>query len=129
MGKKGELSEACLLVRLSVAQRDPSVNSDHMTLEHCKYPNYNQEDFMSWATSIGSNTAKTVTYFLTAEREFEQGFKACVSMTKLEDRYGSKKLEEVCGEFLRYPPLPSINTVIKSTSNKKAEGGKDGEGK
>lgn len=94
------------------------MNPDHMTPEHRKYLNYNQEDFTSWATSVGTNNAKTVDYFLTAGREPEQGFKACASLTKLEERYGQKKLEEACGEVLRHSSSPSIrliSTVIKST--------------
>ena len=111
-------------IRQAVAQRDPIVNPDHMTPEHRKYLNYNQEDFATWAASVGPNTAKTVTYFLTVGREPEQGFKACASMTKLAERYGGKKLEEACGEVLRHTSSPSIrviSTVIKSASNKKAE--------
>ena len=105
-------------MRLTVAQRDPVVNPDHMTPEHRKYLNYNQEDFTSWAVSVGTNTAKVVEYFLTAGKEAEQGFKACASLTKLEERYGQKKLEEACGEVLRHTSSPSfrlISTVIKST--------------
>ena len=92
-----------------------------MTSEHRKYLNYNQEDFTSWAVSVGTNTAKVVTYFLTAGKEAEQGFKACASLTKLEERYGQKKLEEACGEVLRHTSSPSfrlISTVIKSTPDK-----------
>ena len=40
--------------------------------------------------------------------------------------YGSKKLEEACGEVLQHTSSPSIrviSTVIKSTANKKAEEG------
>ena len=45
-------------------------------------------------------------------------------MTKLEERYGSKKPEEACGEVLRHTSSPSIrviSTVIKSASNKNAD--------
>ena len=48
---------------------------------------------------------------------FRSGFKACSSLTKLEERYGKKKLEEACGEVLRYTMAPSIrliSTVLKS---------------
>ena len=105
-------------VRLAVSVRDPIINPDHMTPEHRKYLSYNKEDFSTWAISIGANTEKVVSYFLSAGKEAEQGFKACSSLTKLEERYGKKKLEEACGEVLRYTMAPSIrliSTVLKST--------------
>lgn len=106
-------------IRLAVAQRDPAINPDHMTPEHRKYLNYNKEDFTGWAISVGTNTAKVVAYFLTAGKEAEQGYKACASLTKLEERYGQKKLEAACCEVLRYSSSPSIrliSTVIKGSS-------------
>ena len=90
-----------------------------MTPEHRKYLNYNKEDFTGWAISVGTNTAKVVAYFLTAGKEAEQGYKACASLTKLEERYGQKKLEAACCEVLRYSSSPSIrliSTVIKGSS-------------
>ena len=104
-------------VRLAVSVRDPIINPDHMTPEHRKYLSYNKDDFSAWATSIGANTEKVVSYFLSAGKEAEQGFKACSSLTKLEERYGKKKLEEACGEVLRHTMSPSIrliSTVLKS---------------
>lgn len=104
-------------VRKSVAQREPIVNPDHMPMEHRKYLNYNTEDFTAWAKSIGDNTAKVVTYFLTASKEPEQGYKACASLTKLGERYGKSRLETACTEVLKYTSAPSIrllNTLLKS---------------
>lgn len=104
-------------VRKPATQRDPIVNPDHLTPEHRKYLNYNTEDFTAWAKSIGDSTAKVTAYFLTAGKEPEQGYKACASLTKLGERYGSKKLETACTEVLKYTSAPSIrllNTILKS---------------
>ena len=75
-------------LRKSVAQREPIVNPDHMTPEHRKYLNYNIEDFMRWAESVGEKTAKVVSHFLTFGKEPEQGFKACASLAKIGEKYG-----------------------------------------
>ena len=104
-------------VRKQAAQREPIVNPDHMTPEHRKYLNYNTDDFMQWAESVGEKTAKVVSHFLTFGKEPEQGFKACASLTKLGEKYGSKKLESACDGVFSYTQTPSIrliSTILKS---------------
>ena len=104
-------------VRKTSAQREPVVNENHMAPEHRKYLNYNTEDFTAWARSVGENTEKTVTYFLTAGKEPEQGYKSCASLTKLCEKYGKKKLETACAEVLKHTSAPSlrlISTILKN---------------
>ena len=107
-------------MRKTAVQREPIVNENHMTPEHRKYLNYTTEDFTVWAKSIGESTEKTVTYFLTAGKEPEQGYKSCASLTMLGERYGKKKLETACAEVLKYTSAPSIrllNTILKSSAS------------
>ena len=88
-----------------------------MTPEHRKYLNYNAEDFMRWAESVGEKTAKVVSHFLTFGKEPELGFKACASLTKLGEKYGVRKLESACDEVFSYTQTPSIrliSTILKS---------------
>lgn len=113
-------------LRKSVAQREPIVNPDHMTPEHRKYLNYNTEDFMRWAESVGEKTAKVVSCFLTAGKEPEQGFKACASLTKLGEKYGVKKLESACDGVFSYTQTPSIrliSTILKSGTGASKQSG------
>ena len=113
-------------LRKSVAQREPIVNPDHMTPEHRKYLNYNTEDFMRWAESVGEKTAKVVSHFLTFGKEPEQGFKACASLTKLGEKYGVKKLESACDEVFSYTQAPSIrliSTILKSGTGASKQSG------
>lgn len=106
-------------VRSEVVLIDPVVNPDHMTPEHRKYLSYNAEDFLSWAASVGSNVQKTVSYFLQSGKEPEQGFKACVSLEKMAERYGKGKLEEACGTVLRYSATPSVRLIASALKNSK----------
>ena len=53
-----------------------------------------------------------------------QGFKACVSLNKMVERYGKEKIEEACGKVLLYTSAPSIHiitTVLKSTPDKQTK--------
>ena len=76
--------------------------------------------------SVGEKTAKVVSHFLTFGKEPEQGFKACASLTKLGEKYGSKKLESACDEVFSYTSTPSIrliSTILKSGTGASKQSG------
>ena len=117
-------NRVALHVRSHTAQRDPIVNPEHMTPEHRKYLNYNTEDFLLWASAVGAKTTQVVKYFLNSGKEAEQGFKACVSLNKMVEKYGKEKIEEACGKVLLYTSTPSIRiitTVLKSAPDKQTK--------
>lgn len=103
--------------RCRTVQRDPIVKPEHMTPEHKKYLNYNEHDFSVWGQSVGESTAAVVRYFLTSGKEAEQGYKACASMTKLAERYGSIRLEKACQRLLSFTATPSIRTLSTILKN------------
>ena len=76
-------NRVALHVREKSLKKDPIVNSDHMTPEHRKCLNYNTKVFLVLACSVGHSTKAVVKSSHTAEKEAEQGFKACASLTKL----------------------------------------------
>ena len=107
--------------RASSPLRDPVVRQEHMPMEHRKYLSYNYDEFISWAESVGSHTADVVREFLSSGREPEQGYKACVSLTKLGDRYGYDRLEKACERVLLFSASPSvrnISTILKNGRDK-----------
>ena len=108
-------------LRNGTPQREPVVKEEHMPPEHRKYLSYNTNDFTQWGESIGGSAASVVRYFLTSEKEPEQGFKACASMTRLAERYGNKRLENACKRLLAFTQTPSIrtlNTILKNGQDK-----------
>ena len=108
-------------LRNDTPQREPVVKEEHMPPEHRKYLSYNTNDFTQWGESIGGSAASVVRYFLTSEKEPEQGFKACASMTRLAERYGNKRLENACKRLLAFTQTPSIrtlNTILKNGQDK-----------
>lgn len=101
--------------------RDPVIQPEHMPSEHRKYLEYSSEDFKSWSHTIGCYTETVVNYFLSAGAEPEQGYKACASLTKLNDKYGHTRLEEACKKVLSYTSQPSvrvISTMLKNGQDK-----------
>jgi transposase len=97
--------------------RDPIINPDHMPENHRKYLSYNDDEFLSWAAGIGTQTHAVVKSFLESGKVSEQGYKACASLTKLADRYGHDRVENACERALAYtnqPTIRNISTILRN---------------
>ena len=105
--------------RLDKYSVQPVVKPEHMPSNHREYLNYNADEFKDWATTVGKCTEEVVKYFLTSDSVPEQGYKACVSLTKLGKRYGKKKLEVACERMLAFTSSPSIRTITTLLKNSK----------
>jgi len=97
--------------------RDPIIVPEHMPENHRKYLSYNEEEFILWATSIGTSTLAVITYFLESGKVPEQGYKACASLTKLADRYGHNRLENACSRAMAFTTQPSIRIITTILKN------------
>lgn len=93
----------------------------HMPPDHQKYLQWNGERFLHWADQIGDNTATVVRHFLTMYAVEQQGYKACMALLKLTDKYPPERLENACRKALSYTPQPSyksIQSILKSGQDK-----------
>ena len=95
------------------------VKPEHMPARHREYLNYNSDEFKEWARAVGKSTEEIIRYFLTSGNAAEQGYKACVSLTKLGKRYGKQKLEAACERMLAFSSSPSIRTITTLLKNSK----------
>lgn len=103
--------------RVMKAQRDPVRRKEHMPLAHQKYLSYNQDSFRSWAKDNGASTEKVIDFFLTSDKVPEQGYKYCVGLMKLAERYNPSRIEKACERILSVttqPSLRSITTILKN---------------
>lgn len=105
--------------RLEKYSIQPVVKPEHMPSNHREYLNYNADEFKEWSENVGASTEKVVKYFLTSGGVPEQGYKACVSLTKLCKRYGKMKLEVACERMLAFSSQPSIRTITTLLKNSK----------
>ncbi len=93
----------------------------HMPPDHQQYLQWNGERFRHWAETVGPNTATVVQHFLTMYKIEQQGYKACMALLKLTDKYPAQRLENVCRKALSYTPQPSykiIQSILKSGQDK-----------
>ncbi len=94
---------------------------EHMPEKHRKYAEWNADRFVKWAASIGSHTEIAVKAILTGHKIEQQGYRACMGVLKLADRYGAERLEAACKRALTYTPSPSyknIDSILKSGQDK-----------
>jgi len=94
---------------------------EHMPEKHKSYAKWNADRFVSWADSIGQYTAAVIKVMLSSHKVEQQGYRACMGLLKLGDKYGIKRLEAACEKALSYTPHPSyknIDSILKSGQDK-----------
>jgi len=101
----------CSYKRLYGRAGQYSTIEGHMPEEHQKYIQWNGQRFVEWAGKIGPNTVATVTSILNTHKVEQQGYKACMGLLKLADKYSTERLEAACKRALSYTPHPSLKSV------------------
>ncbi len=84
---------------------------EHMPDDHQKYIEWDGDRFRRWAEKIGPCTAKTVNSILTSNRVEQQGYRSCMGLLRLADKYSSKRLEHACELALTYTDKPSYKSI------------------
>ena len=108
-------------LRLHGRPNQYSTVEGHMPPDHQAYLQWNGERFIRWAEQIGQHTAAVVRLFLSAHKVEQQGYKSCMALLKLADRYSSQRLESACQKALSYtssPSLKSVQSILKSGQDK-----------
>ena len=88
-----------------------STNESHMPPGHQEYLQWNGERFIRWAKQVGPNTAAVVKLFLSAYKVEQQGYKSCMALLKLSDKYSTTVLEAACAKVLAFTPAPSLKSI------------------
>jgi transposase len=83
----------------------------HMPPNHQQYVQWNGERFRKWAAKIGVNTNTVIDALLSGYKVEQQGYKACMGILKLADKYSGDRLENACRKALTFTPRPSLKNV------------------
>ena len=96
----------------------------HMPEDHQKYIQWNADRFISWAQNVGPNTTVTVKAILSSYKVEQQGYRSCMGLLKLADKYSVSRVEAACKKALSYTPQPSlksVKTILSTGQDKTAE--------
>jgi transposase len=111
----------CSHPRLFGREGQYSTNTEHMPEDHQQYLQWDSARFISWAENVGSSTVTVIKAILASHKIEQQGYRGCMALLKLADRYSVTRLESACIRALSYTPNPSyknISTVLKSGQDK-----------
>ena len=111
----------CSHPRLHGRPNQYSTTEEHMPPNHQKYVQWNGDRFRRWASKIGESTHTVIDALLSGYKVEQQGYKACMGILKLADKYSPERLENACRKALSYTPRPSlknIQTILASGQDK-----------
>ena len=95
-----------------------------MPPNHQQYVQWNGDRFRKWAAKIGVNTNTVIDALLSGYKIEQQGYKACMGILKLADKYSNERLESACKKALTFTPRPSfknIQAILSSGQDQYAE--------
>lgn len=101
----------CSHPRLYGRANQYSTVENHMPEKHRQYLQWNGERFRKWAAKIGASTHTVIDALLSGYRVEQQGYKACMGILKLADKYFPERLENACFKALTYTARPSFKNV------------------
>jgi hypothetical protein len=70
---------------------------------------------------MGPHTATVIQWFLQQHKVEQQGYKACMALLKLSDKYSVERIENACERVLSFtlqPGLKNIQAVLRSGQDK-----------
>ena len=117
----------CSHIRLYGRLNQYSTTESHMPEKHQQHVQWNGERFQNWAKKIGPETETVISAILSGYKVEQQGYKACMGLLKLADKYTPERLENACRKALTFTPRPSLKNVqaILASGQDKTEGVKE----
>jgi len=114
----------CSHIRLYGRRGQYSTQEAHMPPKHKQYLQWDGERFRKWAATIGENTAAVVEAILAGLKVEQQGYRSCMALLKLGEKYTLQRLEAACAKGLSYTPRPTykaIQTILQSGQDRIAD--------
>ena len=111
----------CSHKRLYGRPNQYSTLEEHMPPNHQKYVQWNGNRFRAWATKIGENATAVIEIFLTANKVEQQGYKSCMALLKLAEKFTPQRLDAACAKALSYTSRPnykSISAILNAGKDK-----------
>ena len=98
-----------------------STSPEHMPPRHRHYLEWTPERFESWGRKIGPETEKLISAVMARHRHPALGYRSCLGILRLEQRYGAARLEAAAERTLRYggASYKSVSHILKSGLDRK----------
>ncbi len=93
-----------------------STDPAHMPDAHRRHQEWTPGRIISWAEKTGPATAKLAQGILESRPHPEQGYRSCLGIVRLGDRYGAERVEAACQRALavRAFSYRSVESILKT---------------
>jgi transposase len=89
---------------------------EHMPKSHQKHLEWTPSRLIQWAGTIGPQTQKLLTFILENRPHPEQGYRSCLGVLRLKDRYSPERLEAACARALAFKAYSykNVESILKN---------------
>jgi transposase len=89
---------------------------EHMPKSHRRYLEWTPSRIIRWAGQNGPKTEKLVTQIMRSRPHPEQGFRSCLGIMRLAQRYSAERVENACARALALNGLSykSVESILKN---------------
>ena len=93
-----------------------STDPAHMPESHRRHAAWTPSRIVAWAAKTGPATAKLTEVIMAARRHPEQGFRSCLGIMRLADRYSPERVEAACERALavRAHSYRSVESILRT---------------
>lgn len=106
--------------RVASHRRSPNkgrhtTQAEHMPKAHRQYAEWTPQRIIRWASKAGEHTARVVEAILTSRAYPQQGYRSCLGLLRLGQRYGNERLDAACHRALTLGTCSykSIESILK----------------
>jgi transposase len=101
-----------------VRKYTPGYSTDpaHMPESHRRHAEWTPSRIVAWAAKTGPATAELTETIMATRRHPEQGFRSCLGIIRLADRFGQERLEAACARALvaRAHTYKSVESILRA---------------
>lgn len=101
---------------------------EHMPSSHRAHAEWTPSRVLEWAKKIGPSMAALAEEIMRRRPHPEQGFRSCLGLIRLRERYGEERLERACARALRHRAFSykSVAAILKNNLDRADELPADG---
>jgi transposase len=92
-----------------------STRDEHMPKSHRAHAQWSPERIIRWAGTVGPGTQRLVKAILEDRPHPEQGYRSCLGILRLADKYGHERLEQAAARafFARARSYTHVESILK----------------
>lgn len=92
-----------------------STDAAHMPESHRRHAEWTPSRIVAWAHKTGPSTAALAEAILESRPHPEQGYRSCLGIIRLADRYSAERVEAACGRALAVRALSyrSVESILR----------------